>query len=70
MPISADDFCQLAADLAAEHGRVACDYARRAVAAFEADGEADRARFWLTLSVLLDDIVAQRLDPARPLTIH
>ncbi len=70
MPISAEDFCQLAAELAAEHGLIARDYALRAVAAFEADGEADRARFWLALSALLDDIVTQRLDPARPLTIH
>jgi hypothetical protein len=70
MPISASDFCRLAADLAAEHGVVACDYARRAVVAFEADGEVDRARFWFVLSVLLDDIVIGRLDPERPLTIH
>ena len=70
MPISADDFCRLAADLAAEHGLVAREYAMRAVVSFEAEGEMDRARFWLTLSVLLDDIVAQRLDPDRPLTIH
>jgi hypothetical protein len=70
MPISASDFCRLAADLAEEHGVVACDYARRAVHAFEADGEPDRARFWFVLSVLLDDIVIGRLDPERPLVIN
>lgn len=70
MPISAGDFCQLAAELAAEHGQIARDYALRAVASFEADGESERARFWLALSVLLDDIVTQRLDPGRQLTIH
>ena len=70
MPISADDFCKLAAELAAEHGLIARAYAMRAVASFEADGEVDRARFWLALSILLDDIVMQRVDPDRPLTIH
>lgn len=70
MLMSADDFCRLAADLAEEHGIVACDYARRAVHAFEAEGEADRAKFWFVLSVLLDDIVYGRLDPEQKLTIH
>jgi len=70
MPISACDLCQLAADLAAEHGVIARDYARRAVATFEAEGEMDRASFWLTLSILLDDIMMHRLDPDRALTIH
>ncbi len=70
MPISASDMCMLAAELAAEHGLIARDYARRAVASFEAEGEVDRARFWFTLSVLLDDIALNRLDPERPLTIH
>ena len=49
MPISAGDFCILAAELAAEHGVIARDYARRAVATFEAEGELDRACFWLAL---------------------
>jgi len=70
MPISASDLCTLAADLAAEHGLVACDYAHRAVMAFEAEGEIDRARFWFTLATLLDDIMLHRLDPERPITIH
>jgi len=70
MPISADDFCRLAAELAAEHGLIAREYAMRAVASFEADGEVDRARFWLALSLLLDDIVTQRVDPTHKLTIH
>ena len=70
MPISASDMCMLAAELTAEHGLIARDYARRAVASFEAEGEVDRARFWFTLSVLLDDIALNRLDTERPLTIH
>ena len=52
-----------AADLAEEHGEAARDYARRAVVSFESEGEPDRALFWFTLSVFLDDIILQRIDP-------
>ncbi len=69
-PINASDLCRLAADLAVEHGAEAIDYARRAIVSYEAEGEADRAHFWRMLSALLDDIVAQRLDPDLPITIH
>jgi hypothetical protein len=68
--MSTDDLYKLAADLANEHGLMALEYARRAVAAFDAQGITDRAEFWQLLSVLLDDIVAQRLDPDAPITIH
>jgi hypothetical protein len=70
MPINAEDLCRLASELANEHGPEALTYARRAVIAFEADGEADRARLWFALSVLLDDIATRRLDPERPISIH
>ena len=70
MPISAGDLCMLAAELAAEHGTDAREYAKRAYVSFEAEGEQDRARFWFTLSVLLDDIVTHRLDPDRSPTIN
>ena len=56
--------------LAAEHGVIARDYARRAVVTLEAEGEIDRAAFWLTLSILLDDIMMHRLDPDIAPTIH
>jgi hypothetical protein len=46
------------------------DYARRAVVSFEAEGAIDRARFWLTVCVFLDDIVAHRMDPTAQITIH
>jgi hypothetical protein len=46
------------------------DYARRAVVSFEAEGALDRARFWLTLCVFLDDIVVRGLDPSLQVTIH
>jgi hypothetical protein len=64
------DLCQLAADLALEHGSDAADYARRAVITLEYEGEDERARFWFALSILLDDILAQRVDPDAPLVIH
>jgi hypothetical protein len=70
MELNAADFCRLAADLAAEHGDAARDYARRAVISFEAEGAVERARFWFTLSVILDDIAQARLDPDRAIVIH
>ncbi|MEI9931615.1 MAG: hypothetical protein WDM89_14020 [Rhizomicrobium sp.] len=70
MQLNADDMCRLAADLAAEHGLAALDYAHRAVVSFESEGEADRARFWFMLSVFLNDIMLQRLDPDESITIH
>jgi hypothetical protein len=70
MQLNAGDMCRLAADLAAEHGYSACEYARRAVVSFESEGESDRAQFWFMLSVLLDDILLQRLDPEAAITIH
>jgi hypothetical protein len=64
------DLCELAADIASEHGACAIEFARRAVITFESEGEFERAEFWGVLSVLLDDIVACRLDPKRPIVIH
>ncbi len=66
----AGDFYQIATDLALEHGPVALDYARRATLQFECEGEAERARFWFAISVLLGDIVEHRLDPHAPITFH
>jgi hypothetical protein len=64
------DLCQLAAELAFEHGADAVDYARRAVVTLECEGEGERAQFWYALSILLDDIVTHRVDPDRPVVIH
>lgn len=64
------DLYQLAADLAFEHGSGALAMARYAIVSLELEGNTERALFWSTLSVLLDDIVSQRLDPARPVVIH
>ncbi|HUO89542.1 MAG TPA: hypothetical protein VMU08_10235 [Rhizomicrobium sp.] len=70
MQLSADDLYRLAADLKDQHGASAMEVARRAVVTFEAEGSVERARFWFTLCVFLDDINAHRLDPDRPVTIH
>ena len=70
MAMNASDLYRLAADLAAEHGPMAVDYARRAITSFEADGVPDRAEFWYLMSVLLDDIVENRLDPLAPITLQ
>jgi len=64
------DLCQLAADLALEHGTGAIEIAQFARISLEVDGQMDRAKIWKMLSVLLDDIFAQRLDPDLPLVIH
>jgi len=68
--LSATDLCRLAADLSDEHGPDAMTFARRAVAAFEAEGADDRARFWRTMCVFLNDIYEYGLDPDRPVTLH
>lgn len=65
-----DDLCNLAAELAAEHGPYAIDYAQRAIVSFRELGEADRVEFWQIMSALIDDIFMQRLDVSRPITIH
>ncbi len=70
MNLNAADMYRLAADFAAEHGVQAVDYARRAMINFEADGAHERAQFWYTLSILIDDIVEKRLDPLGHFTIH
>jgi hypothetical protein len=70
MELNAGDLCRLAADLAAEHGDAALAYARRAVISLESEGAVERARFWFTLSVFLDDIVQARLDPDRAIVLH
>ena len=68
--LSANDLCRLASDLTEEHGDGAMPYARRAVVTFEAEGATDRARFWLTLCIFLNDITEYGLNPDRQVTIH
>jgi len=70
MPIATSELCRLAGHLAQEHGASALAYARREATCLEADGAVDRAEFWFALSVLLDDILAQRLDPGHAIAIH
>jgi len=70
MPISAHRLCRLAAQLASEHGVLARDYARRAFVAMDAEGDRNRALFWLSISILVEDVVLHRTDPDRIPTIH
>jgi hypothetical protein len=70
MELNAGDLCRLAADLAAEHGDAARDYARRAVVSFESKGVSDRAQLWFALSVFLDDIMLRGLDPHGTIVLH
>jgi hypothetical protein len=69
-PMDAGDICHLAAELANEHGDAALVYARRASAEFASIGADDRAAFWYTLSIFIDDIMSQRLDPELPIVFH
>jgi hypothetical protein len=66
----AGEFCQLAAELATEHGDAALAYAQRASAEFASMGADDRAAFWYALSLFIDDIMNCRLDPDQPLVFH
>ena len=63
MAISASELRQLAGQLAAEHGLLALDYARRAYRDLEVEGQTDRAQFWFALAVLVDDVLTHGLDP-------
>jgi hypothetical protein len=66
----AGDICNLAYELASEHGDAALVYARRASAEFASIGADDRAEFWHALSVFIEDIMHQRLDPELPIVFH
>lgn len=70
MTISTGELCNLAAELAEEHGDGACDYAWRTYRSLATDGVCDEAEVWFSLSVLLEDITAFRLDPLLPPSIH
>lgn len=70
MPISASELCHLAGELAAEHGLLARDYARRAYRTMECEGHHDRAEFWFALSILVDDVMLHGLDPDHGPSIH
>ena len=63
MAISAHHLCQLAGELAAEHGLLARDYAQRAYRTLDGEGQYDRAQFWFALSILVDDVMLRGLDP-------
>jgi hypothetical protein len=66
----AGEFCNLAAELASEHGDAALVYAQRASAEFASVGADDRAAFWYALSLFIGDIMNHRIDPDLPLVFH
>jgi hypothetical protein len=68
--LTTNDMYRLASDFADEHGDEASDYAYRAVIAFEAEGEDERAYFWFLLLVMVGDILNRRIDPDALITIH
>lgn len=68
--MKAGEFCHLAWELACEHGDSALDYAQRASAECASVGADDRAAFWYAMSIFIDDIVNQRLDPELPIVFH
>jgi len=68
--VKTGELCQLAAELVSEHGVEALLFARRASVEYASEGIVDRAQFWYMLSLFLDDIVAHRLDPDRPIVLH
>jgi hypothetical protein len=63
MAISAHELCQLAGELAAEHGVLARHYAERAYRFMEYEGDTERAAFWFALAVLVDDVIVRGVDP-------
>ena len=63
MAISAQSLCRMAGELAAEHGALARDFARRAYRTLECEGDFDRAAFWFMMAVLVDDVIEHGLDP-------
>lgn len=68
--MNTSDLRDLAADLVHEHGPAILSIALRASAEHACDGREEHAHFWYALSLLLDDIIHERLDPNRPLTLH
>ena len=63
MTMTAQELCRLAAELAAEHGVLARDYAQRCYRTMEGEGQHDRAAFWFALAILVDDVIVHGLDP-------
>lgn len=70
MAITAQQLCQLAGELAAEHGMLARHYAERAYRFMEYEGDAERAAFWFALAVLVEDVIVRGVDPENGPTIQ
>ncbi len=68
--MTACEFCDLAAELAHEHGHAALVYARRAASECATAGDGGHAAFWHALSIFIDDIIHCRIDPDRTLLVN
>ena len=68
--MGAEETCRLAAELVEEFGESVSSVAERAIATFEADGDADRALLWRAIHAIMGDIAAKRFDPYAPIAIH
>jgi hypothetical protein len=64
------DMRDLAAGLFRAHGPVIFHVALRASAKHACAGREEGAHFWYAISLLLDDIMRERLDPDDPITLH
>jgi hypothetical protein len=68
--MSAEEACRLAAELNEEFGEAVFIVARRTIASLEAEGCEERASVWRALLAILDDIVANRIDPYAKIALH
>ncbi|HEY2445287.1 MAG TPA: hypothetical protein VGI20_06065 [Rhizomicrobium sp.] len=68
--MGANEFRELAVELVDRHGSGAVQFARRCSDEYAFEGAEVRSQFWFALSVFLDDIVSNRIDPDRPLAFH
>jgi hypothetical protein len=60
----------LAAELNEEFGDGVMTIAERAIAAYEADGMAERVTLRRILRAIISDIAAKRFDPYAPIALH
>ncbi len=68
--MSASDFQDLAYLLIDAHGPAALDWADRAIAELNLQGDIERAELWLMLRSVAGDLIAGRLDAGRRPTLH
>ncbi len=68
--LSANDFQDLAYWLIDAHGPAALEWADRAIAELDHQGDEERAALWRMLRSVADDMLHGRIDLARRPTLH